>query len=548
MRMMVMDSLLSQEIGFFDKTKSGNLTSRLTSDTSVVGEQLTLYINVLLRSSVQAIGVLIYMFFLSWQLTLIAFISVPCLTFIATRIGRYLRLIKKVMQKKFADGNAISQASLESMTTVRAFGAEKSELQEYETYMDQYLILNARQTRVYFLSNFSIYSLPQLVTVLVIYYGGLLVLSDGKDSITSGQLVTFMLYLSSLNDAFSSIGSISTSMAQTVGAADKVFELIHRQSQIKKPSSDRQQQDQRPPSSSSSPEDYSTSQRVTNHICNGLHPNECYGTVTLDNVDMYYPARPLRKVLDKMTLNIPSGAVVALVGPSGGGKSSVVSLIQHLYEPSAGKVCIDGIEVHELSPEWLSRYVSIVSQEPKLFGRSIRRNIIFGLEGTPHEPTLDEIKKAADLANASSFIENMPDKYETDVGERGVQLSGGQKQRIAIARALVRKPRILLLDEATSALDAESEAAVQNAIDDMLKRSRAGKKVEDQNFKDPNSSSSSMTVIVVAHRLSTIRSADIICVIEAGRIVEQGSHDDLINDKNGIYSKLIERQLTSSLS
>jgi len=368
-------------------------------------------------------------------------------------------------------------------------------------------------------------------------------LSDGKDSITSGQLVTFMLYLSSLNDAFSSIGAVSTSMAQTVGAADKVFELIHRQSQIKKPSSERQQEQQHrhPLSSSSSPEDYSTSQRVTNHICTGLHPDECYGNVGLENVDMYYPARPLRKILNNMTLTIPSGAVVALVGPSGGGKSSVVSLLQHLYEPSAGKVCIDGIEVHELSPEWLSRYVSIVSQEPKLFGRSIRRNIIFGLEGTPHEPTLEEIKKAADLANASSFIENMPDKYETDVGERGVQLSGGQKQRIAIARALVRKPRILLLDEATSALDAESEASVQNAIDDMLQRSRAGKKVED-------SSSSSMTVIVVAHRLSTIRSADIICVIEAGQIVEQGSHDDLINNKNGTYSKLIERQLTSSLT
>ena len=281
-----------------------------------LGEQVTLYVNVLLRSSVQAIGVLLYMFFLSWQLTLIAFISVPILTVIAIKIGSYLRLIKKVMQKKFADGNAISQASLESMTTVRAFGAEKSELQEYETFMDEYLILNARQTRVYFLSNFSIYSLPQLVTVLVIYYGGLLVLSDGKDSITSGQLVTFMLYLSSLNDAFSSIGAVFTSMAQTVGAADKVFELIHRQSQIKKPSSERQQEQQHrhPPSSSSSPEDYSTSQRVTNHICTGLHPDECYGNVGLENVDMYYPARPLRKILNNMTLTIPSGAVVALVG------------------------------------------------------------------------------------------------------------------------------------------------------------------------------------------------------------------------------------------
>ena len=170
------------------------------------------------------------------------------------------------------------------MTTVRAFGAEKSELAEYKTYMDQYLILNSKETRVYFISNFCFNSLPQLVTVLVIYYGGLLVLSDGKDSITSGQLVTFMLYLSSLNDAFSSIGDISTSIGQTLGAADKVFELIHRHSQIKKPSTSIR-------SSSSNSVDYSTSQRVTDLVSHGLHPNECYGKVNLENVDMYYPAR-----------------------------------------------------------------------------------------------------------------------------------------------------------------------------------------------------------------------------------------------------------------
>jgi ABC-type multidrug transport system fused ATPase/permease subunit len=194
-------------------------------------------------------------------------------------------------------------------------------------------------------------------------------------------------------------------------------------------------------------------------------------------------------------------------------------------------VRIDGNEVHELSPQWLSRHVSIVSQEPTLFGRSIKRNIMYGLEGTDQEPTQEEIERVAKLANADGFIENMPQKYDTEVGERGVQLSGGQKQRIAIARALVRKPKILLLDEATSALDAESEHMVQEAIDHMLASGRG----DDGN--------PSMTVVVVAHRLSTIRNADIIFVVHEGKVIEQGNHKELIQNTNGAYSALIRRQM-----
>jgi ABC-type multidrug transport system fused ATPase/permease subunit len=188
---------------------------------------------------------------------------------------------------------------------------------------------------------------------------------------------------------------------------------------------------------------------------------------------------------------------------------------------------IDGIDVHQLSPHWLSRHVSVVSQEPTLFARSVKRNIMFGLEGTDEEPTFEEIQEAARLSNAHDFIEHLPFGYETDVGERGVQLSGGQKQRVAIARALVRKPRILLLDEATSALDAESEALVQEAIDDMLARH----------------GSRSMTVMIVAHRLSTVRNADVIFVVQDGNVVEQGSHETLIANPEGAYSNLVYRQM-----
>jgi len=350
------------------------------------------------------------------------------------------------------------------------------------------------------------------VIALVLFYGGLLIQSSGPDHISKGQLVSFLLYLNSLAEAFNSMGYIFAALTQAVGAADKVFELMHRQPRIRMPKT-------------------ITNQHDKDHL--GLEPDECVGQIVLDNVEMSYPARPSRQVLNGMSLVAPPGCVVALVGPSGGGKSSIISLIQHLYEPSKGRIMMDGNDVHELNPKWLSRHVSVVSQEPTLFGKSIKRNIIYGLEGTEFEPSDEDVHRAAELANASAFIEALPQGYDTDVGERGVQLSGGQKQRIAIARALVRKPRVLLLDEATSALDAESEATVQEAIDSMLKREHC------------INGMGAMTVMVVAHRLSTVRNADIIYVVENGRVVESGSHNDLVKNEDGHYTKLISRQIKS---
>jgi len=530
LRSLLMEALLSQDIGFFDVTKTGDITSRLSSDTTLVGDQVTLNVNVFLRSLVQALGVLIFMTMLSWQLTLLAFISVPAITILSRWYGDYVRSLTKLMQKKLADGNSISEAALGSMSTVRALGAESTEMKEFQEFMDNYLSLNMRNAVSYFGYCTFITALPQVVTAVVLFYGGLLVMADGNDHITSGELVSFLLYLSSLSDAFNSIGYIFASLTSAVGAADKVFELIHRKPARKAPTTS---------------EDNSTTARTSkyqNQIekfrCAGVRPAECSGEVTFNKVMMYYPARPQRRILNDMTLYVPSGAVAALVGPSGGGKSSIVSLIQNLYEPRSGDVFIDGIKIHDLSPDWLSSNVAVVSQEPTLFARSIRRNIIYGLEGTDQEPSMEEIEEAARLANAASFIENLPRKYETDVGERGVQLSGGQKQRIAIARALVRRPKILLLDEATSALDAESEAMVQEAIDNMIsseKRARGIGGIDGE--------SSSMTVIIVAHRLSTVKNADIIFVVEEGSVVQSGSHNQLMKIEDGAYANLISRQI-----
>lgn len=529
LRSLLMDSLLTQDIGFFDTTKTGDITSRLSSDTTLVGDQVTLNVNVFLRSLVQAIGVLIFMTILSWQLTLLAFISVPAITIMSRWYGEYIRSLTKLMQKKLADGNSISEAALGSMSTVRALGAESTELKEFGQFMDQYKRLNKRNAIAYFGYATAVTSLPQLVTAVVLFYGGLLVMAQGDDHITSGELVSFLLYLTSLSDAFNSIGYIFASLTQAVGAADKVFELIHRKPKRTSPTvSDNDVSN----SGRSQKKDVSHIQKFRSP---GVRPTECSGEVTLNKVMMYYPARPQRRILNDMNLYVPSGAVAALVGPSGGGKSSIVSLIQNLYEPRSGDIFIDGIKISDLSPDWLSQNVAVVSQEPTLFARSITRNIMYGLEGTDKEPTLREIKEAAKLANAHSFIEKLPMKYDTDVGERGVQLSGGQKQRIAIARALVRKPKILLLDEATSALDAESEAMVQEAIDKMISRGRSrGRNGED---------STSMTVIIVAHRLSTVQNADMIFVVKAGSVIESGSHNELIRNPDGAYTNLISRQI-----
>jgi ATP-binding cassette, subfamily B (MDR/TAP), member 9 len=279
-----------------------------------------------------------------------------------------------------------------------------------------------------------------------VFYGGMLVRNG---DMTSGELVSFLLYLQSLSDAFATLGWVFTSLMQAVGAADKVFELMHRKPRITPPSAtDEVAQSSRRVGILGIEATKTRRQRTY-----GRRPEDARGEIVLEDVVMYYPARPKRRVLNGLSLKIEPGSIVALVGQSGGGKSSVMSLIQHLYEQSSGRVLFDGIDVNELCPEWLSRNISTVSQEPTLFARSIKKNIMYGLEGTDAEPTDEEIVEAAKLANADSFIQNLPQKYvdhvdtsynlacvpnavccfllryDTECGERGVQLSGGQKQR-----------------------------------------------------------------------------------------------------------------------
>ncbi|KAL6776308.1 hypothetical protein ACKKBG_A20615 [Auxenochlorella protothecoides x Auxenochlorella symbiontica] len=484
-------SLLAQEAGFYDATRTGDITSRLSADTTTVSDQVCLNLNIMLRSLTQAAVVLAFMFDASWRLTVVTFVMVPLVLAICKVYGSYYRKLSKRVQSELAEANSVAEEALSSMTTVKAHAAEDSTRAAYAAKLARFYSLQLREAAAYALYMATNTFLGASVVAGVLFYGGRLVLAG---SMSAGALVSFMLYQQSLSGAFQALGDVFSALAAAVGAADKVVELMLRPPRV-------------PPAGRAA-------------------PPRLAGRLALRDVRFAYPARPAHPVLTGLSLSVEPGEVVALVGPSGGGKSSVVKLVERLYLPSAGAVTLDGLDVGAYDAKWLKRRVALVSQEPVLYARSVARNIAYGLEpedDVPQEevPTLADIHAAARLANAHDFILALPDGYDTECGDRGVQLSGGQKQRIALARALVRKPAVLLLDEATSALDADSEALVQEALDATMR---------------------GRTVLVIAHRLSTVRNADRILVIQGGAVVESGSHDALLG-AGGVYAALVRRQL-----
>jgi len=500
LRQSLFDALASQEIGFFDTTKTGELTSRMTQDCQKVADQVQLNVNVFLRTLMQTVTTLGFMLVLSPSLTGVAFVSVPVIVVVSKKYGRVMRDISEKTQQALADANAVAEEGMSTMSTVRMFAAEDLESARFAAKLNDFGQLVVRQAGFYLVYMSTTILLPNLVTALVLFYGGKLAMTG---QIKAGSLLSFVFYLQTLNNNFNTLGDFYTNMVTAIGAATRVFELRGRIPELSR----------NPPPGT-------------------VVPTEVEGVMRLENIRFTYPARPDAEVLKGLTLDIPAGQVVALVGPSGNGKSTVIGLMKRLYKGQEGRVTLDGVDVWNFPHEDYHRIVSIVGQEPVLYARTIRQNIVYGLEN-PKEPGSSSISdevifEAARKANAHEFILNMQDGYATEVGERGVQLSGGQKQRIAIARAIVRQPKVLLLDEATSALDAESERQVQQAIDVMIADGR-------------------MTVIIIAHRLSTVKNAHKICVIQGGQVAEEGTHDELVG-RRGAYYKLVECQLSSTPS
>ncbi|CAG2206155.1 ABC transporter B family member 21,ABC transporter B family member 16,Multidrug resistance protein 3,Sophorolipid transporter,Serine protease/ABC transporter B family protein tagB,ABC transporter B family member 18,ABC transporter fmpD,Multidrug resistance protein 1B,Multidrug resistance protein 2,ABC transporter B family member 10,ABC transporter B family member 4,ABC transporter B family member 1,Bile salt export pump,ABC transporter B family member 17,ABC transporter B family member 11,Multidrug resista len=434
-------------------------------------------ISMLVRYIFQLVGSLGFMFYLNAALTGVLLAVVPFVSISAVRYGKFVQKMQKKFQDKLGDAGTVAEETLSSVRTVRSFSGEAKTVNNYGKEINE--------------SGFQglIGLLAQGAIALCLWYGGKLVYDEahGKHTgLTPGVLTSFLLYTLQVAMAFALMSSLYGDFMSALGASTRIFGLLERTPGIQNE--------------------------------NGMVPAQLTGRVQFKNVCFTYPSRPESEVLKSICFTVEPGEMVALVGPSGGGKSTIVNMIERFYDPSEGTIYLDDYDLKELDPQWFRKKISMVSQEPTLFACSIKENIAFGVNAD-----ISEVEAAAKQANAHEFIQTFEKGYDTLVGERGVRLSGGQKQRIAIARALIMNPKLLLLDEATSALDAESEHLVQEAIDRAMK---------------------SRTVIVIAHRLSTVRNASKVIVIDKGSIAENGTHDELIA-KGGVYKKLVLRQLTA---
>ncbi|MEQ1565603.1 MAG: ABC transporter transmembrane domain-containing protein [Myxococcota bacterium] len=478
-------AVLAQDLSFFDTTRTGELTSRLSSDTTVLQNTVTVNVSMGLRFGVGAIGGAAMLFYQSPRLTLIALAVVPVVAVGASLYGRMIRRVSVEVQDAIARATEIAEETISGLRTVRSFAREPAEVARYTAAVDQSYALASRRALLMGVFNGLMGFAGYGAIALVVWYGGRLV-TNGE--MTVGELTAFLLYTLTVAFSLGALSSLYGDFMRAIGSSERVFELLDRVPVLE--------------------------------AAGGGQLERVDGRVTFEDVRFAYPSRPDVPVLQGIGFSVNPGEVVALVGPSGSGKSTVAALIARFYDPGSGVVSLDGVDLRTLDPQWLREQVGAVSQEPILFATSIEENVRYGRLGA----TLDDVRAALGAANALTFVEQFPDGLATTVGERGVRLSGGQKQRIAIARALLKDPKVLVLDEATSALDTESEHLVQEALDRLM----VGR-----------------TTLVIAHRLSTVRGADRVVVIDRGAVVEVGSHDELLG-RGGLYRRLVERQFADA--
>ncbi|MCB0428613.1 MAG: ATP-binding cassette domain-containing protein [Flavobacteriales bacterium] len=477
------EKLLAKPMSFFSQRRVGEMNSMVATDITQLQTTLTTNIAEFLRQFIIIIGGIALLLITSWKLTLIMVSIIPPVAIVAVLFGRFIKKISTSVQDEIAVSNTILDETMQGIASVKAYTNELFEFLRYRDSTNR-VVSKAMKGAVWrgFFVSFIIFCM--FGSIVAILWKGIQMIGEG--TMDMKLLIQFMLYTIFVGASTGGIADQYAQILKALGATERIRELQEGESEW-------------------------------DLVEENPQPLHLSGEVEFDHVHFSYPSRPDVVVLDDVSFKVGKGERVAIVGPSGAGKSTITALLLRFYNPDSGQIRIDGKDTTQLTLHALRSNMGIVPQEVLLFGGTIRENISYGRPGA----TEQEIRDAAAGANALNFIETFPDGFDTIVGERGVQLSGGQRQRIAIARALLKNPTILILDEATSSLDSESERLVQDALDKLM----VGR-----------------TSIIIAHRLATVRNADKIIVLEAGKVVESGTHEELIRNPDGLYAHLSKLQ------
>jgi ATP-binding cassette subfamily B protein len=474
---------------FYERVMTGEVLSRITTDTTLILSVLGSSISIALRNVLLFFGGMILMLFTSAKLTGMVLLIVPAVVVPILVLGRKMRKLSRENQDWIAASSGNASEALLSVQTVQAFTHEDISRSAFGEVTEK--SFDAARRRIWTRAQMT------AIVIFLVFTGIVGVLWIGatdvrNGSMSAGELVQFVIYAVMVAGSVAALSEIFGELQRAAGATERLVELLHAEDTVNDPETPL------------------------------ALPQPVRGEITFEDVHFAYPSRPGVAALDGVNLRIAPGETVAVVGPSGAGKTTIIQLIQRFYDPDSGAICLDGMRVDALTRDAFRKHIALVPQDPVIFAASARENIRFGRP----DATDAEIEDAAKAAAAHDFIEALPDGYDSYLGERGVMLSGGQKQRIAIARAILRDAPVLLLDEATSALDAESERAVQHAVDDL---------------------SEGRTTVIVAHRLATVKKADRIIVMDQGRIVASGAHDALVSE-DGLYARLARLQFTDGMA
>jgi len=486
LRVRIYGHLQRLSLSFFERTSTGELMSRVTSDVNALESFATHGVALTALDLLRLVGALAVLLALNWQLALVVLIPLPIMAFGLRWFNRRVRPIYRKVRDRLGDINAKLQDNLAGIRVIQAFGQEEAELTHFHETSEQYYQERVRGVRAWSTFFPTLRFLAALGGALVLGIGARMVVNN---QITLGTLVAFLSYITSFYDPLRRLTEVDNVFQQAIASGERIFELLDEVSEIQ-----------------DSPD--------------AIALDEIEGDVVFDDVHFRYGSG--NEVLHDVEFHMAPGEVVALVGPSGAGKTSIANLLCRFYDPVHGRILVDGHDLRGVHIESLRQHVAVVLQDTFLFNTTVRENLRYGKPDASEE----EMIAAAKAAYAHEFIQQLPQGYDTEIGERGVKLSGGQKQRLALARAILADPRILILDEATSSVDAEAEYLIQQALEEVMK---------------------GRTSLVIAHRLSTIRNADKIIALEEGRIREVGDHKELLA-KGGLYSQLYQRQLELAAS